>query len=144
MRELDSLDVERAKYIAMAAHVDQRDNGGKPRFFHVETVSRMFFVPSFQIVAYLHDTLEDSNVTTKECLAATFNDEVAEAVDAITRRSGEQYFDYIRRCSQNRIATAVKKADISHNLDKSRWPEMPPSYEERELKALKILSGEGE
>lgn len=143
MRTLDTLDVQRAMYLAKAAHVGQVDNGGMHRFLHVEAVANKCIVPTFQIVAYLHDTLEDSTVTNKECIAATFNDEVAEAVDAITRRKGEQYFDYIRRCKENRIARAVKQMDIHHNMDRARWPEMPDSYAEREEKALRILEGEG-
>ena len=138
-RELDSLDARRARYIAIAAHIDQRDNGGKPRFQHVEYVANRFAVIPLAIVAYLHDVLEDSTITTKECLAATFGQEVADAVDAITRRKDERYFDYIERCRQNSIARLVKIEDIKHNLDKSRWPEMPASYEERERKALGML-----
>lgn len=138
-RELDSIDIDRAELLAAAAHRDQFDKGGKPRFLHVEHVARCFTEPVFIIVGYLHDTLEDSFITTKECLAKTFSKEVADAVDAITRRQGESYFEYLRRCKENRIARLVKIADIEHNMDRSRWPEMPDSYHEREVKALELL-----
>jgi hypothetical protein len=43
-----------------------------------------------------------------------------EAVDAITHRVGERYFDYIERCGSNRIAALVKLADLEDNSDPVR------------------------
>lgn len=128
-----------AEAIARAAHFGQVDKGGAPRVDHVIYVSYCVQGEPAKIVALLHDTLEDSPLTNKSALQAIFGDEIAEAVDAITRRGGERYFDYIDRCRVNELAREVKIHDITHNLDKSRWPEMPESYEEREIKALRIL-----
>jgi hypothetical protein len=131
--------IKRADLLAQAAHFGQTDNGGKPRIEHVRYVARQFAEPENVIVALLHDTLEDSPITTVDCLRDTFGSTIATAVFAITRKKGERYFDYIRRCWLNPTARLVKIEDIKHNMDKSRWPEMPDSYYEREVKALAIL-----
>lgn len=128
-----------AELIARAAHFGQTDNGGKPRIDHVIYVSSQVESEPAKVVALLHDTLEDSPLTTVEALEKLFGSEIALAVFAISRRSGEKYFDYIRRCRLNDIARKVKIEDICHNLNKDRWPEMPDSYQKRELKALELL-----
>lgn len=134
--------VNHAAMIARAAHWDQFDRGGAPRFNHVEYVANQMFEELYQVVGYLHDTIEDSPLTTLSALKQIFGWEVADAVDAISRRNDETYFDYIRRCKENPIARVVKIADIKHNMDRTRWPEMPDSYYEREVKALAILRDE--
>jgi (p)ppGpp synthase/HD superfamily hydrolase len=139
-RELDSHDERHALLIAEAAHYLQFDKGRKPRIEHVTYVGNQFFDSTFRIVGYLHDVLEDSPLFSGSGIAKVFGREVADALDAITRRENERYFDYIDRCKRNRIARLVKKVDIEHNMDRTRWPEMPDSYYEREVKALKILT----
>lgn len=125
--------------IAEAAHFGQRDNGGVDTIYHVRYVSSQFADTTTAIVGMLHDVIEDSPLTTIEALEKLFNSEISQAVDAISRRKDEKYFDYIDRCKANPIARAVKIQDILHNLDKSRWPAMPESYEKREHKALEVL-----
>jgi hypothetical protein len=41
-------------------------------------------------------------------------------VDAISNRDGERFFDYIRRCRLNPLATLVKLADLDDNSDPKR------------------------
>jgi hypothetical protein len=131
--------IEKARAIATAAHLNQFDKGGKPRLNHVLYVGDQFSDETRKIVGYLHDTIEDSKLFTVETLRATFGNDIANAVDAISRRDGEQYFDYIARCKKNSIAREVKIEDLKHNMDRSRWPEMPDSYYKREVKALEKL-----
>lgn len=80
------------------------------------------------MVALLHDVVEDGYATFDE-LRERFNLDAGQmaALDAITRRIGEQYFDYIRRCKQNEMAKTVKLADLQHNITRcaddlpNRW-----------------------
>ena len=44
------------------------------------------------------------------------------ALDAITRRNGETYHDYIYRVSRNKKATRVKLTDLQHNLTRGGGP----------------------
>ena len=80
------------------------------------------------MVALLHDIVEDGYATLKE-LQERFNldDEQMAALDAITRRKSEQYFNYIQRVKQNPMAKIVKLADLQHNINRcaddlpNRW-----------------------
>ena len=64
---------------------------------------------------YLHDVVEDSEVTVAD-IRAKFGDDVADAVDAVTRREGEVYADFIARAGQHPVGRAVKLADLRDNL----------------------------
>lgn len=132
-------ELRHAQLIAEAAHYGQFDKGGVPRASHAIHVGACFNDYQHRIVGYLHDVIEDSPLIFLQGIYDVFGKEVGAAVDAITRREGEKYFDYIFRCEQNPIARKVKIADIKHNMDKTRWPDMPESYEKREIKALAIL-----
>jgi (p)ppGpp synthase/HD superfamily hydrolase len=96
------------------------------------------------IVALLHDVVEDGYTTFKKLQKLyDLDDEQMAALDAITRRKGEQYFEYIARCKQNEMARIVKLADVQHNIDRcandlpNRWRLL-----RRYTKAYGILIGE--
>ncbi|MBO5681805.1 MAG: hypothetical protein J6T08_08855 [Lentisphaeria bacterium] len=80
------------------------------------------------LVALLHDVVEDGYATFEE-LQNRFklDTEQMAALDAITRRQGERYFDYIKRCKQNELAKTVKLADLRYNIKRcvhdlpNRW-----------------------
>lgn len=134
--------IDQARAIADAAHWGQKDKGGKPVIEHVTYVAQRFDAktqPKHMAVAYMHDTLEDSPLTTCNTLRLMFGDEIANAVLAITRLPGEKYFDYIARCKLNAIARVVKIEDLKHNMQRHRWPDMPDGYYKREQKALEVL-----
>ena len=93
------------------------------------------------MVALLHDVVEDGRSTFDDLRNRFRLDaEQMAALDAITRRQGEQYFDYIRRCKQNEMAKTVKLADLQDNLTRCvkdhphRW-----SLYRRYAKAYDIL-----
>lgn len=62
----------------------------------------------------LHDTVEDGYLP-RWLLAWP-------ALDAITRRDGEQYAAYIERVAGNPHARAVKLRDLEHNLTRNAGP----------------------
>lgn len=70
------------------------------------------------VVAYLHDVVEDTEVTLDE-ICGIFGLDVAEAVDAITKREGESRNEYLDRCMQNPTAKFVKLHDAWCNLSAS-------------------------
>lgn len=79
-------------------------------------------------VAILHDIVEDGYATFEE-LRERFDLDAEQmaALDAITRRQGEKYFDYIQRVKQNEMAKTVKLADLQDNISRcaldlnNRW-----------------------
>jgi len=69
-------------------------------------------------VALLHDVVEDYEVTLEALRDLGFPEIIVLAVDAMSRREDETYFQCIERIKKNRLATIVKIADISHNLSR--------------------------
>lgn len=116
-----------ASKIAYAAHQGQVDKGGERYVCHPIRVANKCSSGRQQAVALLHDVVEDTKVTLDDLR----NDsvvgrypEVIEAVDALTRRKGESYMDFIRRVSENGLALCVKIRDLEDNLDCKRLPSM--------------------
>ncbi|MDB4311842.1 hypothetical protein N9937_00290 [bacterium] len=70
--------------------------------------------------AYLHDVVEDTDVTLEDLLWSRIPKSVVTAVDAITKRDGETRKQYLLRVIENPIALIVKIADTEANLDASR------------------------
>ena len=58
--------VAAAKLIAKLAHKGQKDKAGMDYFTHPEAVAAMLDTPEEKTVAYLHDTVEDTDVTVEE------------------------------------------------------------------------------
>jgi len=67
-------------------------------------------------VAWLHDVVEDTTLTLSDLVSAGFPPQVVEAVDRLTKREGEDYYEAIERVMEDHIARAVKLADLTHNL----------------------------
>lgn len=115
-------DLARAIRIAAVAHGDQLDKAGRPYVLHPVRVMQRVHHHGLvaEIVAILHDVVEDTPVTLNDLAEMGFGPDVIAAVDAMTRREGEDYFDYIERCSQDEIACIVKLADLEDNSDPVR------------------------
>lgn len=112
--------VEAAAAIAREAHRGQkRPFRGEPYIEHVAAVAAAVADdpdPDATTVAWLHDVVEDSPAWTFERLAKRgFSPRVIAAVDALSRRKGEAYRDFILRVKRNPLATKVKLADLAHN-----------------------------
>ena len=109
------------------------DKAGEPLMYHAFRVSSYGRTMEEKIVGMLHDTVEDAwqslvranhldeNVEAVFAFLKTyFSDEVVDAVNAITRREGETYRDFIRRVGKNDLATRVKLNDLRDNTDPRR------------------------
>jgi (p)ppGpp synthase/HD superfamily hydrolase len=101
----------------------KRDKQDKPLMLHALRVmtTMQMYGETHMLVGLLHDTIEEAeDVELATVVLHNFPPPIVRAVLAITRRSPERYFDYIRRVSLNEIATAVKLADLADNLDLTR------------------------
>ena len=143
---------------------DKKDNGGADYIQHlwnvayaVETEGKqrsnwndfesslsLFYHKAF-IVALLHDTLEDTDTSVEELKALGCDNEIIDAVIAITRKHTETYFEFIVRVNNNDIAKLVKIKDLEHNMDIRRLSKFG-DYELKRLKkywySWKYLKGE--
>lgn len=113
----------RAELFAKSIHANQVDKAGKPYIEHLQAVVNNLVEPSEEMVAvaWLHDSVEDTEQSIDD-LTYYFGKDVAEAVRAITKVDGEHYDEYLARVKNNPIARQVKIADLTHNMDLTRMP----------------------
>ena len=116
-----SKDVEAAMALATRAHEGQLDKAGNPYITHPQRVATRLETPEARVVGWLHDTVEDTPLTIAD-IEARFGPETAAAVDAISRREGEDWEDYIDRVAANPLARQVKISDLIDNSNLGRIP----------------------
>lgn len=131
--------VKKAMLITYKAHDGQTDKGGYPYIAHPLHLAEGCSSEEETIVALLHDVLEDTH-SYYEKVKELVSEEELNALVLLTRRRKDTYFSYIKKVSQNALATKIKCMDLEHNLLESRLSgNMPNSLKERYEKALKIL-----
>ncbi|MER7280518.1 HD domain-containing protein [Dactylosporangium sp. NPDC000244] len=125
--------VNDARELAYAAHEGQVDKAGAPYFEHVAEVARRLEEHGDEAVmaGYLHDIVEDTDVTLDQLRAMGFPDEVVRAVDAVTWRDGEDYMDLIARAAADPLGRLVKLADNATNSDEERLALLDSATAER-------------
>ena len=111
--------VAAARLIARLAHRGQKDKAGNDYFAHPEAVAAMLDTPEEKVVGYLHDTVEDTEVTVGE-IREIFGDRIADAVALMTHADGVPYMDYVKEIGKDPLARKVKLADLTSNMDISR------------------------
>jgi (p)ppGpp synthase/HD superfamily hydrolase len=119
------------KAIELAAHAHRgqtRNDGVTPYLEHVhdvvQRVGRIYphiqQTPTYVAAAWLHDVVEDTGVTLQELTDLGFSSLTVQIVDALTRREGETYHDFIVRIKRHsQLASHIKIADILSNLNDS-------------------------
>lgn len=112
--------LEVAAGVCMKAHAGQRDKAGKAYFLHPLRVAMRCATDKERIVALLHDTIEDSDVTPEYLSELGFSQEIVDAVLSVTKQQGESYEDFVARAKINPIGRVVKILDLEDNLDASR------------------------
>lgn len=134
-----------ARVLAEKAHAGQVDKSGAPYIDHPYAVMRMAEPGIDRIVAILHDVVEDSD-TSIETIKNMFGEEVAAAVDAITRRPDEEPVAYYTRVRGNEVALRVKHLDLRHNSNPERLAllqlDIRLRLEKKYAKARQLLEGE--
>ena len=128
-------EAETARDFARIKHEGKMYDDETPSMTHIEGVASAFEDEHLKTIAYLHDIVEDTDVTIEE-IRERFGEDVSRAVDAITRRKGEQYFDYIHRLKKHPEATQVKLADLHYNINEKT----KPSLAKRNRKAIRLLT----
>jgi (p)ppGpp synthase/HD superfamily hydrolase len=124
-------DIEEAIRIAVDAHRGQRDRGGAPYILHPLRVMLRVHTDAERMAAVLHDVVEDSAWTLDDLRARGFADEVVAAVDALSKREGEDYPTFVDRAAAHPVARRVKIADIEDNLDLRRAGTVAPDDADR-------------
>ena len=115
---------ELAELIARVAHAGQVDKAGVDYTEHLKAVAAGVDGDTLKAVAWLHDTIEDTDTTADDLAQRGVAPEIIEAVVAMTHLEGESYFDYIARVKENPLSRQVKLSDLANNSDLSRIPEV--------------------
>jgi (p)ppGpp synthase/HD superfamily hydrolase len=126
--------LERAIAIAAGAHAGTIDKAGAPYILHPLRVMLKVASPETQIVAVLHDVVEDgaSKGYTFEFIEEQgFSKSVIDGLRAVTKQADEEgkhsekgyedtYIRFVLRAAQDPIGRQVKIADLEDNCDLSR------------------------
>lgn len=110
--------------IAIRAHEGQMDKSGREYVMHPIRVAERCKDSRAKIVALLHDTIEDTNITADYLRSEGFPEEIVGAVLSVTKQEGESYEDFVYRATENPIGKEVKIADLEDNMDIRRLKEI--------------------
>ena len=133
--------VKLAQWVAECAHKGQKDKAGVDYINHPLTVASFVESEDEKIVALLHDVLEDTEFP-EIALRILFGDKIVDSLLLLMHEKGVNYFDYVAKIKNDPLAKAVKLADLKHNSDLSRLPEITGKdlkRAEKYKKAMEIL-----
>lgn len=123
-----------ARAIAHIAHRKQKYGkasytyhvGGVAKLVHDQTIGDDTLVAA----AWLHDVLEDTDITSQELADAGVSMHVIAIVQLLTRRLKEPYANYITsRVATHRGAVKIKLADLEFNLAHNPKQSNVPKYQ---------------
>lgn len=125
--------------IAEEAHRGQRRKyTGEDYIEHPRRVASKFSTETSQVIAWLHDVLEDSDLTAEDILKRGIRPCWIEIVECLTRQDGEDYFHFIMKIKDIYQARIIKIADIRDNLTNLKEGSLKDKYR----LALYILENE--
>lgn len=129
--------LDKAAVICVTKHAGQRDKMGSAYFQHPMRVAMRCGNDEEKMVALLHDTIEDTDVTVEYLLAEGFPQSIVDGVLSVTKCKGESYEDFVARARQNALGRAVKIHDLEDNLDIFRLSELDADMTARYNKYLR-------
>src|ERR1017187_3449578 len=111
-----------ARAIAAVLYHGRVDWSSLPEFDHLERVADRVVITS-EVVAWLHDAVEDGLTTLAALREAGINDVEYNALFLLTRMPEESYLDYIRGIANaegeaGEVAVEVKLADNADNCNR--------------------------
>lgn len=121
----------KALRLCFEAHKDQVDKTGVPYVFHPVHLAEQMQDETTTTVALLHDVVEDTDYTLEDLKEMGFAPEVLEAIALLTHDPAVPYEEYLIPIKANPVARCVKLADLAHNSDPTRAPEVTPWMEAR-------------
>lgn len=111
--------VQQVREFVRRAHAGQTDRLGRDYVRdHLEPVAAELaaYGADAEMAGLLHDVLEDTAVTAGELSGLGVPEQVVRAVEAVTRRPGEEYSAAIARAAADPLGRLVKLADNTVNL----------------------------
>ncbi len=115
---------KKALQLCFDAHKEQKDKSGMPYVFHPFHLAEQMEREETICVALLHDVMEDADYTEDDLRRMGFSEEVLAALVRMTHDPAVPYMDYVAAIARDPIARVVKLADLRHNSDLTRLPEI--------------------
>ena len=132
---------KKALVLCFEAHKDQVDKSGMPYVFHPFHLAEQMQTELEVCVALLHDVMEDTDATADDLRSQGFPEDIVAALELLTHDMSEPYLEYVERVAQNPLAAKVKRADLQHNSDLTRFDGEPTERDlERHKKYQKALA----
>ena len=125
--------VDICKAIATEAHKGQLRSNGVAYITHPEEVANRCFNTISKSVAWLHDTLEDTDLTLLDLMDKLPKTHTSTVITScvldLTRSKTEKYSEYIERIGKCRhYVIEVKRADLQHNIGDCTFDRKKPMY----------------
>jgi len=117
------ISIEDALRIAIDAHEGDTDLDGLPVILHPLTVGLAGRNRQEMIAGFLHDVVEDTDMTFDDLLERGVDSEIVDALRLLTHDKQQMsYTDYVERIATSGNVTAmhVKLNDLTHNLNRGR------------------------
>lgn len=111
---------KKAIKLCFEAHKGQLDKSGLPYVLHPVHIAEQMTDEYSTVVALLHDVIEDTQYTIDDLVNMGYPEQVIEAIKLLTHDKNVPYMEYIFALKNNKIAKAVKLADLEHNSDLTR------------------------
>ena len=123
-----------AARIATEAHKGQtRWDKTIPYITHPAAVARALIEAGYSELyvsaAWLHDVIEDTDITAQDLRDKGVDPDVIEAVKILSKTDDVSYLDYILAVSGNWLARVVKIHDLKHNMIDLKKGSMRQKYE---------------
>lgn len=109
--------LEHAIAVAARAHAGYLAEDGEPYIFHPLRVMMALDDEDERIVGVLHDVPEKTALSLAGLKAEGFLEHIIAAIDSVSRRQGEDYFDFVQRTRENDLGRRVKIADLQDNIE---------------------------
>ena len=111
--------IEEALRIALDCHEGLKDLDGKPAILHPLAVGMAGNNRQEIIGGFLHDVVEDSDLTVDDLLRKGVDEGIVDALRLLTHEKGSDYSTYIQRIidSGNRLAQTIKLNTISGGVE---------------------------
>jgi hypothetical protein len=111
--------LEQARQIAQEAHGPQRDKLGRDYVdAHLRPIAEAAatFGPEAEAAGWLHDVIEDTEISADELRERAIPEPVIAAVESVTEVPGQEYDELIARACQHPWGRFVKLVDNAWNI----------------------------
>lgn len=108
--------------ISRKSHNGQKRITGEDYFNHTHRVANTFYLDNFEkSIAYLHDVVEDTEVTFEDLLNNGISQEIVNQLKLLTHDPSDDYDSYINKILTSKVASIIKLADLLDNLNVSQF-----------------------